>query len=151
MGTYNLTGGSLSVGGNEYSGNSGSGTFTNSGGTDTVTDNLSLGHSAGGSGTYTLSAGSLAVGGGEYIGDSGSGIFTQSGGSDTVSGTLSRGQRLQQQRHLHFKRHWQSRGGRRWLCRLLGQWRLLPAWAAAIPYPATSIWATTPRRAAVIV
>ncbi len=88
MGTYNLTGGSLSVGGNEYSGNSGSGTFTNSGGTDTVTDNLSLGHSAGGSGTYTLSAGSLAVGGGEYIGDSGSGIFTQSGGSDTVSGTL---------------------------------------------------------------
>ena len=64
-------------------GNSGSGTFNQSGGTNTVSNNLSLGASSGSSGTYSLSGGSLS-GCWEYIGPSGSGTFTQSGGSHTV-------------------------------------------------------------------
>ena len=42
-GTYNLSGGSLTVGDNETIGNNGSGAFTQSGGTNTVTGSLILG------------------------------------------------------------------------------------------------------------
>ena len=53
-GTYNLSDGSLAVGGNEMVGKSGSGAFTQSGGSHTVAGYLNLGNNAGGSGTYNL-------------------------------------------------------------------------------------------------
>jgi autotransporter-associated beta strand protein len=90
-GTYNLSGsGLLSVTGTigQYIGFSGSGSFTQSGGTNAVTSGLLLGSSSGGSGTYNLSgSGLLSVTGtvGEYIGYFGRGSFTQSGGTNAVS------------------------------------------------------------------
>ncbi len=87
-GTYNLSGGILSVTGSEIIGNSGTGAFIQSGGTNT-TAALTLGDQSGASGSYTLGpGGSLAVGGDEYIGNFGSGAFTQTGGTNTTTGTL---------------------------------------------------------------
>ena len=92
-GTYNLGGGSLSIGGtialgNAYIGYSGNGAFTQSGGTNTVSDGLYLGYNSGASGTYTLSGTGTLSATNEQIGVSGSGAFTQTGGTDTVTGTL---------------------------------------------------------------
>ncbi|MGP8050774.1 MAG: autotransporter domain-containing protein [Desulfobaccales bacterium] len=88
-GTYNLSGGTLSVTGSETIGNSGTGAFTQTGGTNTVAQTLTLGDQSGASGSYTLGpGGSLAVGGDEYIGNFGSGAFTQTGGTNTTTGTL---------------------------------------------------------------
>ncbi len=92
-GSYNLSGGSLQVNGPEYIGdsNSGSGSFTQTGGTHTVASlylgSDSLGTGFPGTGSYNLTGGSLSAGY-ESIGDFGSGAFTQSGGSHRVSGTL---------------------------------------------------------------
>ena len=59
-GTYTLSGtGSLSSG-SEYVGYNGSGSFTQSGGTNSVTDTLALGYGSG-RGTYNLTGGSLSV------------------------------------------------------------------------------------------
>jgi hypothetical protein len=76
-----LTAGNLT--GDVYLGRTGTGTFTQSGGT--VSGELHLGYEFGGNGSYTLSAGSLTAGF-EHIGDneSGTGTFTQSGGTNTV-------------------------------------------------------------------
>ena len=87
-GIYNLSGGSLSVTGAEYVGYQGTGSFTQSGGTHTISQGLYLGVDSGSSGTYNLSGGSLSVTGGEYIGYAGTGDFIQSGGSHTVSGGI---------------------------------------------------------------
>lgn len=104
-GAYNLIAGSLltkneSIGTsiNPYPAESGgTGIFTQSGGTHTVNDTLSIG--LGGVGTYNLNAGSLSTNS-ESIGTSiyrfsvetgGTGIFTQNGGTHTVSGILSIG------------------------------------------------------------
>ncbi|MHB8258289.1 MAG: hypothetical protein ACYDE0_13800, partial [Acidiferrobacterales bacterium] len=71
----------------EKIGNSGIGTFAQSGGTNTVSQGLALGWLSGSSGTYTLSGtGSLSAGW-EYIGNSGTGTFTQTGGTNTTTGT----------------------------------------------------------------
>ena len=79
VGTYTLSGGSLSVGRNAAIGDwGGFGTFTQTGGTHTVAGDLYLAYDSGASGTYILSGGSLAVSGNEDIGDwSGTGSFTQ--------------------------------------------------------------------------
>ncbi|MFZ0052385.1 MAG: autotransporter domain-containing protein, partial [Desulfobaccales bacterium] len=92
-GTYNLSdsgsGSYLSVGGPEYIGNSGTGVFTQGGGTNTVTNDLYLAYNTGASGTYNLSStGYLSVGGSEIIGNSGTGVFTQSGGTNAVTSSL---------------------------------------------------------------
>jgi len=84
--TVDQSGGSLAAGW-EYVGDSGTGAFTQSGGTNTVTRSLYLGTWAGASGTYALSAGSLAAGF-EWVGTNGTGAFTQSGGTNTVASTL---------------------------------------------------------------
>ncbi|MBS0298701.1 MAG: PEP-CTERM sorting domain-containing protein [Proteobacteria bacterium] len=103
-GTYTLNSGNLltnseiigSVSYPEVDGK-GTGIFTQSGGTHTVSDILSIG--LGGFGTYTLNSGSLSVNS-ESIGSSfyrdipgtsGTGILIQSGGTHTVSGALSIG------------------------------------------------------------
>ena len=84
-GVYDLSAGTLSVGTGatqgEIVGESGSGTFTQSGGTNTMSDFLIVGDLAGATGTYSLSAGSLSVGGGR-----------------------GRWLRQRQQRHLHPER-----------------------------------------------
>jgi hypothetical protein len=69
----------------------GSGSFTQSGGTNTCIY-LSIGELAGSSGTYSLSNGYLSVNqanghSSEHVGDSGTGIFVQSGGTNSC-GTL---------------------------------------------------------------
>ena len=68
-------------------GNNGSGTFIQSGGTNSVS-NLYLGFNTGSSGSYTLgSSGLLFVTGGEFVGNLGPGSFTQSGGVNYVAGS----------------------------------------------------------------
>ena len=90
-GSYSLSStGSLSAA-NEYIGNYGSGTFTQSGGTNTVTGNLYVGNASGSSGTYNLSGGSLSAYV-EAIGVYGSGSFTQSGGTHTVDDGTGNGE-----------------------------------------------------------
>jgi autotransporter-associated beta strand protein len=82
-GTYNLLGGSLSVG-SIYVGNSGSGSFTQTGGANSLGTSLYLGYNTGSNGTYTQSSGSLLNASTEYIGYSGSGGFTQTGGVNSI-------------------------------------------------------------------
>ncbi|HEY1686721.1 MAG TPA: hypothetical protein VGG19_18315, partial [Tepidisphaeraceae bacterium] len=101
--TIDLTGGSgsatttLSMAANaltsnsEVIGNSGSGTFVQSGGTNTDNGGFDLGNANGSTGAYTLSGtGALVANSGEAVGLSGAGIFTQAGGTNTVaSGNLN--------------------------------------------------------------
>ena len=90
-GSYNLSGGSLSAP-YEYisEGVSSTGTFTQSGGTHSITEALVLGGLAYASGSYNLSGGSLSVPY-EYVGSSGSGSLAQLGGHHTVSTELDLG------------------------------------------------------------
>jgi autotransporter-associated beta strand protein len=90
-GAYTLTGAGVliadlpSAGLGECIGCSGTGTFTQSGGTNNVAgeyESLRLGRFAGDNGTYVLSGGSLAAFNLE-VGFMGSGTFTQSGGTAT--------------------------------------------------------------------
>jgi len=94
-GIYNLSGGAL-LAKNEYIGLNGTGTFTQSGGSNGMTNapgilallfgdtNLYLGYNPSSSGTYELQAGSLTAKH-EYIGYLGTGTFTQSGGINTLT------------------------------------------------------------------
>jgi hypothetical protein len=88
-GTYTLSGtGSLSVG-NERIGQNGVGTFSQSGGSHTVANDLIMGNGSSGNGTYDLSgSGTLSTGQNEIIGGFGAGTFTQTGGSHTVGFSL---------------------------------------------------------------
>ena len=95
VGTYTLGNGftvpSLTVSNNEIVGYSGTGTFTQFSGSDTVGGQLFVSFSAG-NGTYNLSGGQLNVNGAdshrasEFIGFTGTGLFNQSGGTHTVGG-----------------------------------------------------------------
>ena len=85
--TYSLSGGSLSVP-NEFVGYSGTGTFTQSGGTNTA-GKLTLAYGSGSSGTYGLSGSGLLLVPTEYVGYSGTGTFTQSGGTNDLTGNSS--------------------------------------------------------------
>jgi hypothetical protein len=66
-----------------YVGNSGTGNFNQSGGTNIVFNSLYVGYNVGSSGVYTLSGGSL-FGGNEYVGNSGPGSFVQTGGTNNT-------------------------------------------------------------------
>jgi autotransporter-associated beta strand protein len=75
----------------QYAGYNGTGSFIQSGGTNTVSSYLYLGYNSGSMGTYTLNGGSLGLSstaGALYVGNYGAGNFTQSGGTNTVAGTL---------------------------------------------------------------
>ena len=92
-GTYNLSGsGLLSPGISEYVGFSGTGSFTQSGGTNSLgnSNDLYLGGEAGGSGTYNLSGSGLLTVGYEFLGTFCTGAFTQTGGTNNLSGDLAR-------------------------------------------------------------
>ncbi len=83
VGTYDLSGTGVLSTANETIGNSGSGTFNQSGGTNTMSDQLELGAGTGSSGTYNLSGGSLAAGYENIgVGNGSSGAFNQTGGSN---------------------------------------------------------------------
>ena len=71
----------------------GTGDFTQTGGTHTIKDVLSLGRRAGSDGTYTLTDGDLTVENRELVGFYGTGTFNQTGGSHTVGETLYLGYR----------------------------------------------------------
>jgi len=97
-GTYILQGGGLQAAA-EIIGNQGTGTFTQSAGSNTISGNLSLGVKgssiillksiSAGSGTYNLQWGRLQAND-EIIGDAGNGIFTQSGNSyNTIANGLT--------------------------------------------------------------
>ncbi len=83
-GIYLLSGGaSLSDGGTENVGYSGTGTFNQTGGTNTVGLSLYLGENSGSAGTYALSGNaSLTVSGTEFVGNTATGTFNQSGGTN---------------------------------------------------------------------
>jgi outer membrane autotransporter protein len=99
QGTYNLSGGSLLLAATfapstAYVGNSGTGIFNQSGGTNTVTGDLILGNSSRGIGIYNLGGGSLLItgpvgSGNANIGYSGIGVFYQTGGTHTVTGAMT--------------------------------------------------------------
>ena len=72
----------------ETIGKYGTGDFTQTGGTHTVKDVLSLGRRAGSDGTYTLNDGDLTVDNRELVGFYGTGTFNQTGGTHTVENTL---------------------------------------------------------------
>ena len=75
-----------------YVGYSGSGDFSQSGGTNSVVNSLYLGYYSAGTGTFELSNTGQLSAFGESVGFYGIGIFTQSGGTNTLSGgTLSLG------------------------------------------------------------
>ena len=90
IGTYNLSGGQLSVGfsnsnpGNEVIGYSGSGSFIQSGGTQTVSSDLYIALEEGSTGFYNLSGG-LLLSGTVYVGNIGRATFTQSGGTNNTN------------------------------------------------------------------
>ena len=82
-----------------YVGYSGAGTFTQSGGTNSIQNNLALSANAGGSGTYNLSGSGQLSASYEYVGCSGTGTFTQSGGTNSIGSYLYLGN-VRQQRHV---------------------------------------------------
>ncbi len=85
--TYSLSGGSLSVP-NEYVGFSGTGTFTQSGGTNTAGNSPSPTAPAA-TGPTASAAPACCLVPTEYIGYSGTGTFTQSGGTNDLTGNSS--------------------------------------------------------------
>ena len=89
-GTYTLSGGNLVGSQSEFIGSFGNGTFTQSGGTNSLPASavgyLNLGYNVGGIGTYNLSGGTLTAAKNEIVGDAGTGFFNQTGGSNKISG-----------------------------------------------------------------
>jgi hypothetical protein len=86
-GTYNLsgTGSSVTVSGNGFVGEIGSGLFSQTNGAATF-GNLFIGNFAAGKGTNSLSAGTQTINGSEYVGFSGLGSLVVSGGAHAVNG-----------------------------------------------------------------
>ena len=85
-GSYCLSGGSLSVP-YAYVGYSGTGTFTQSGGTNTISNALCLGYKPGSSGTYNLSGGMLILS--ELTEGPGAAVFNFSGGTLRAGASFS--------------------------------------------------------------
>ena len=105
-GTIQMTGGSLTVSDSAFVGYSGTGNFTQSGGTNTISIRSST------SATTPAAAGPTASAAPgscphrcEYVGYSGTGNFTQSGGTNTISSQRSLPRlQLRQQRDLQPQR-----------------------------------------------
>jgi hypothetical protein len=94
VGSYTLSGGTLTVNGSESVAGISTGTFNQTGGVHIVANagNLAVGNSSSGGGTYLLSGtGSLTVTGTEYVGSIGAGTFNQSGGSNAAETGLAVG------------------------------------------------------------
>jgi hypothetical protein len=87
-GTYGMSGGALTVKGDETVGWVGNGTFTQASSLHTIGGNLFVGRSlsAGKTRTFEMLGGSLQVGKNAYIGKAGTGTFSMSGGDFSVDG-----------------------------------------------------------------
>ena len=86
-GTATLSGGSLIADGNETIGFSTTGSFTQTGGTNSVGLSLYVGSNFNGRGSYALTNGTLAISGDLQVGyQTGMGTFTQTGGAVSVGG-----------------------------------------------------------------
>ncbi len=97
-GSYSMSGPGLLSASNEIIGAVGAGTFTQSAGTNMISNSLYIGggsdasgDSLTGTGTYTLTGGVLSTATNENIGFGGAGTFTQSGGSNTTGQWLEIG------------------------------------------------------------
>jgi hypothetical protein len=96
-GSFNLNGQKTSMDSvNETIGYQGTGTFTQSGGNNTISGQLVLGNLTGATGTYNLctadsSCAATFAGTTVVIGNSGSGAFNQGGGTVSISGSLNLG------------------------------------------------------------
>ena len=113
-GTYSLSGSGQLSASYEYVGNSGTGSFTQSGGTNSIGNYLYLGANAGGSGAYSLSGSGQLSASYEYVGSSGTGSFTQIGRDQQHRQlSLSRQQLLRRQRHVQPQRQRPVVGRRR--------------------------------------
>ncbi len=89
-GSYTLSGAAgvtLGVSSFEAIGVSAVGTFTQNGGTHTLSGDIQLGQNGTGVGTYTLNGGSFNIAQNIGIGQSGSGLLQQTGGALTISNT----------------------------------------------------------------
>jgi autotransporter-associated beta strand protein len=86
-----MTGGNLSANSEQYVGYSGTGSFIQSDGINSVRNILYLGFNAGSGGTYNLSGNGQLSAGNEFVSLSGAGTFAQSGGVNLVSGRLGLG------------------------------------------------------------
>ena len=82
-----LSGGQLFVA-NHYVGNAGTGSFTHTGGTNTVSNNLMIGTGTSGNGTYTLTGSGVLNTPEIDLGNGGVGNFLQSGGTNNVTWEL---------------------------------------------------------------
>ena len=89
-GTYNLQLNGILSTNNTIVGNFGTGIFNQTGGTHTVTNDLSLGHETTGSGTYNLQNGMLKSNH-VFVGYDGTGTFIQTGGTHTVTSEMALG------------------------------------------------------------
>ena len=88
FGSHTLATGDSLTAGSEYIGYNGQGSFSQTGGTNTVLYNLTLGNNSDSSGTYELSGGELLANY-ENIGAGGTGNFMQTGGTNSVATTLT--------------------------------------------------------------
>ncbi|MGA9041696.1 MAG: hypothetical protein WB421_14285, partial [Terriglobales bacterium] len=86
-GVYALSGTGTLIAPTEYVGSGGTGTFNQTGGTNTVTSVLNLGNYTGINGTYNLSGSGVLSALSEVVGNGGPGIFNQTGGTNMVTGT----------------------------------------------------------------
>ncbi len=82
-----MDGGSLNVR-YQYVGSTGTGVFTQTGGTNSISSYLYLGYNSGSTGTYNLSGTGPLSASIQYIGRSGTGTFIQTGGTNTISSNL---------------------------------------------------------------
>ena len=100
MGTAGGISGGYLVVATHYIGYSGTAVFTQSGGSNTVSDVLYLGYNAGYSGTYDLSNNGQVSAQWEYVGYYGTGTFMHHDGSNSVSRSLYLGYRSWRQRNV---------------------------------------------------
>jgi hypothetical protein len=85
--TSQITAGA-SFGTTQYVGNGGTGTFSHSGGSNSVT-NIYLGYNGADKGAYSLSGTAQLSASTQYVGYSGTGSFVQTGGSNSVTNSTS--------------------------------------------------------------
>ena len=85
--TSGLIGASLATG-YQFVGNAAPGLFTQTGGTNSISNNLYLGYNLTASGSYSLGGGGSLSAGNEYVGVSGTGVFSNNASSNTSSNAL---------------------------------------------------------------
>ncbi len=72
----------------EYIGDTSTGSFSHTAGTNTIKGDLYLGYSAGANGTYELSGDGALLAGGTHVGHEGTGVFRQTGGVHNTGGLV---------------------------------------------------------------